>query len=200
MQIHFVGDVHAKFGELYKIIDSIPSDEDIYQVGDLGLGFSETVPEFPDNFHFIRGNHDAPDLCRPHKNYLGDYGQIDTALHGFFVSGAYSIDKAYRVEGFSVWQDEELSAKTMYDIYPTFKAYSPSVVITHDCPYSFAQANSIYHAQPTRTNMFLESLLVSYQPSLWVFGHHHKSYGTYSKYGTLFLGLAELEHKSIEIG
>jgi hypothetical protein len=173
--MRIVGDVHGKIKQYNKIADGVSS----VQVGDMGFGFcSVTIPE---NGYFIRGNHDSPFLARKHPAYLGDFGvkEID-GIRFFFVSGAWSIDKALRIEGRSWWPDEELSVQELELAVDAYKAEKPDIVITHDCPspaaaeilkeYSLTGDPNVI---PTRTGQALSAMFEVHQPKFWIFGHYH---------------------------
>src|SRR5260370_16253241 len=75
--IRFIGDTHAKF-PLYRAIATAPVETDdptnkifapSIQVGDFGMGF-RTAPILAPDHRFIRGNHDNPQLCAEHPNWI----------------------------------------------------------------------------------------------------------------------------------
>jgi Calcineurin-like phosphoesterase superfamily domain len=187
----FQGDAHGKLNKLAK--PGCP----VIHVGDLGIGFvaplmvREKVTKRND-FWFIRGNHDCPELCRKNPNYLGEFGGSSSL---FWVSGAWSIDHAYRTEGRDWWRDEELSASQMNSAFDDYLAAKPRVMVTHDGPDSLFQAAGPmaipnYHA--SATSRLLQEMLQAHSPELWVFGHHHVSRDFQFK-GARFRCLAELE-------
>ena len=168
----FVGDLH---GRLYML--PLPGNP-IVQVGDLGIGFvkpSEDAERIAsrEDFWFIRGNHDNPDLCREHPRYLGDWGNHKFM---FWVSGAWSIDQALRTEGVSWWHDEELSAADSERAFSDYITAKPRVMITHDGPSSLFASEGpmeIWRFQPSSTSTLLQAMLEAHQPDAWIFGHHH---------------------------
>ena len=98
----FLGDVHGKFNQIpYHQLGTGLT----VCVGDLGIGFpNQDPPVIPAHFRFIRGNHDNPEVCRQHPNYLGEYGFLQNP-DLFFVGGADSIDKSHRTPGGDWWPD-----------------------------------------------------------------------------------------------
>ena len=191
----FLGDVHAKFGEAIKIADR-HKNRTVIQVGDLGLGFTNNPnPKFPDNFRFIRGNHDDPALCRAHPNYLGDYGYVPE-LDLFYLGGAWSIDYHLRTEGVSWWRDEELNSKQLNDAFDLYSKVHPKFVVTHDGPLflyaGLTNTGKLFPDGKYSTPTALEHFWEFWQPKYWLFGHHHKSFQTQEK-GTTFICLKELE-------
>lgn len=214
MSIVFCGDCHGmldRFRASMKKHRKQFSDDIFIQVGDLGLGFPKSQsPDLPKQCKFIRGNHDAPDVCRAHPNYLGDYGTAEIDGHRvFFLSGAWSIDRAMRIEGVSWWPEEELTIKELGEAFDLYLEYKPDVVITHDGPshattwilnrYMLSN-NGVYLEQspyPTRTGQALSAMFEAHQPKLWVFGHWHVSWIKKIK-GTVFMCVNELEFQRFE--
>jgi hypothetical protein len=205
-KITIIGDVHGKTGEyIYKLKHlSTPS----IQVGDMGLGFKGIgLPppgaSMPAGDHkFFRGNHDNPEKCRQHPNYLGDWGYWDK-YKLFWVAGAWSIDRDMRIEGISWWRDEELSYLELYRALDVYVNMKPRFVLSHDCPES---ANKVLlydlmspyfmakqQCATSRTCAVLESMLAAHAPEEWIFGHYHvnKTFKV-PGYRTIFRCLAEL--------
>ncbi len=125
----FVGDIHGRLQDLPK------PGHPVVQVGDMGIGFIRADEDARfirsrDDLWFIRGNHDNPFLCQNHPRHLGDWGRHEFM---FWVSGAWSIDQNFRVEGVSWWREEELSTAQGRDAYVTAK---PRLMVTHDAPSS----------------------------------------------------------------
>lgn len=171
MIIRFIGDVHGKFLQYQYIAENSPRGMSI-QVGDFGLGFGKEPPKM-DIFHrFIRGNHDSPEKCRQHLNWIED-GHYTEAFGGIlYVGGAYSIDSYRRTEGVDWWRDEELDISKMNDILDSVKK-TPRIIVTHDCPASMAPhlMSNVRHMDNSRTQQFLDALYEKVQPDLWIFGH-----------------------------
>lgn len=186
-----VGDIHGDFDNLVKIIYSVK--DVVVQLGDLGIGFRHEYVNpayFLDQdepyklfkltdfqydrkkFVFLRGNHDNPEMCRKHHNYLGEFGVFKKV---FYISGAWSIDKVYRKEGLDWWPDEELNMKQMYDALEMYTQVKPDIVISHDCPSSVSQLIHL-DSITTRTGQLMDSMLREHQPQRWFFAHHHTSW------------------------
>lgn len=198
MRIHFVGDIHGKINEFLVLVNSIPQEDKIIQLGDVGFGFVE-IPELPKNVSFIRGNHDSPILARYHKNYLGDFGAFEIgSTKIMYISGANSIDKNSRVHGVSWWSDEELTYLQLENAIRLGHEYKPDIVISHDCPHSISQLLQSHHMNKTKTNLSLDALYDNINPKLWLFGHHHISWEQ-RIHDTLFVCLDELQVKTIEV-
>lgn len=169
----FIGDVHGNFDAYEKIV---MLHDDTLQVGDFGIGFPGWENKqftWPMRHRFIRGNHDNPEVCRAHPNYLGDYGHL---VEGriFFISGALSIDQQWRLPGFDWWHDEELSVPELEWVYEYYCQYKPDIVVSHMLPQRIQQ--KIFHFKPEypcRTSRMLEVMFNQWQPKLWVCGHYH---------------------------
>lgn len=199
--MYLIGDVHGHFDEYEEIVSRV-TDETI-QLGDFGIGFPERRARSGYEFQkvnsltnhvsdiknkFIRGNHDNPEFCRMHPNYLGDFGVYNGI---FFVSGAFSIDRGVEVGGIKWWEDEELSTEQCYAALDLYEKEKPKIVISHECPTS-ALSQMKSHQIKTRTNQFLEALLQVHQPDDWYYGHFHNSYEL-SIQGTRFHGVNTME-------
>ena len=173
----FIGDIHGRFAQYLQLRAQF---SDTFQVGDFGFGFPDSmdvavVPEDP-HHRFIRGNHDNPEICRQHPNCLPDYGYFDD-MQLFFVSGAFSIDKQYRIPGVSWWEDEELSMLMLTDVITRYKEIKPRYMVSHDCPKT-AQIHmfprSLSRNYPNVTKAALQEMYECHQPEIWVFGHWHE--------------------------
>jgi len=125
------------------------------------------------NHRFIRGNHDSPEVCRNHPNWIPD-GQFENDM--FFLGGAFSIDWQMRMPGVSWWEDEELSIVELNAMIDKFESLKPKIVVTHDCPTKFAMLLKSHHMDDkSRTRAALDTMLEIHKPDLWVFGHPYPS-------------------------
>lgn len=193
--MHFLADIHGEFGTYQSMISGM--DESI-QLGDFGLGFPKQrgLPSMPPQHRFLRGNHDHPQVCQRHPNYLGEYGYLEEQ-DLFFVSGAQSVDQEYRTIGLTWWPDEELSTKQLTEAIDLFGATKPRVVASHDCPLDIYALLDTTKVQRSRTATALNEMLLCHTPELWVFGHHHVS-RTLDCGGTRFICVG-LEGQSVEL-
>lgn len=200
MTVRFVGDVHGKHKSYWKIVRN--ADWSV-QVGDMGFsyGFFQHYGLDPIHHRFLGGNHDNYDVIGECPNSLGDFGSIYVPgwdhEEFFFVRGAYSIDKAHRIEGRDWWHAEELSIVDCHMAIEAYKAARPRVMVTHDCPESVArvlidQGLSMSKAKiPSRTGQMLQAMIECHQPETWIFGHWHVNFARVC-YGTNFVCLPEL--------
>lgn len=179
-----IGDVHG-FTKTYQkwLRQNLDPSIKTIQIGDMGLGFAGVgLHPMDDNHKFFRGNHDSPEKCRAHKNYLGDYG-YDQSTGVFHVAGAWSIDRAWRIEGISWWYDEELSYIELDKVIELYKQSKPRFVLSHEAPSKAAKALLLDLSGPyfaakmecsmSRTSEALQLMLDSHQPEQWIFGHYH---------------------------
>lgn len=186
MKTFLLGDIHGDTQVLHRAVDNYlkPAKEQypdarLIQLGDFGFADSWAVLHVsgydPKDVQVIGGNHDNYDYLAksapPH--YLGDFGMIEGAEHPtFFVRGAWSIDKDYRIEGRSWWAEEELGMDAGYRAFDMYCEVKPRVVLSHDCPMTVVHA---IHGDviPTRTGHLLQRMFDEHEPEQWLFGHHH---------------------------
>lgn len=149
---------------------------------------------------FIRGNHDNPSVCSRHSQYILD-GTIEGNM--MFIGGPLSIDKAFRIEDYSYWPDEELYQSALDDLIETVTKTKPGIMITHECPESVAAmilstlpavVNGVAKMDPrfaSRTRVAFERMFAAHKPKLWIFGHWHVPFD-YIHEGCRFICLPEL--------
>lgn len=220
--VRFIGDVHGKYEPYKRLLKNSPPS---IQVGDMGVGFRRmqgplegefysNPPHYamvPGNHRFIRGNHDNPGECKKHSQFIPD-GTVEGGM--MLIGGAVSVDRAYRMEGYSWWPDEELSELELNELIDKYITTRPRVMVTHDCPEEIAEtvvdhdrASMDRKAYPTkldpehasRSRRAFQSMWSSHSPELWIFGHWHKPFDHVLR-GTRFICLAELEWKDLDIG
>ena len=199
--MRFIGDVHGKFEKYKKIAESAPAS---IQVGDFGAGF-KPIPDMGPEHRFIRGNHDSPEVCKSHSNWIPD-GHSAGGI--FFVGGATSIDAHSRVEGVEYWRDEELTIQACNDVIDTYELQVQQngafeVIVSHECPENIARIifkNRLDKMnEGSRTRQMLEAIHGISQPRFWIFGHWHHSIDTVIN-GTRFICLNELDHIDLDVG
>lgn len=197
-----IGDIHGMFHEYRMKIRSSRAERSL-QLGDFGLGFPNSQNHFDISDEkgthlFIRGNHDNPMVCRKDKYYAGDYGVLEGSFFGgcfdklFFVSGAWSIDQAWRTENVSWWKEEQLSLKELENAIDKYKEVEPEVVCSHDCPTVVLYYIHPGRVIPTRTSQALDEMFLTRKPNYWIFAHHHISWRKNID-GCTFVCLNELE-------
>lgn len=213
--LRLIGDVHGKFERYKKIMAlGVPT----IQVGDMGVGFYSTKRDIceqkpsnpphymmaPGNHRFIRGNHDNPNECKKHSQWIAD-GTVEEhqGKKIMFIGGAVSVDQHHRTAGYNWWADEELSIVELRDLQEKYFNYKPDVMITHEAPEQVAMilqdasGREKFH-YPSRTRQAFQQYLHLHTPKLWVHGHWHYSLDHEWK-GTRFVCLAELEWKDFDL-
>ena len=132
---------------------------------------------------------------------LGAFGGFmvgDTKF--FYIRGAESVDKQWRVEGVSWWKEEELSYRQAKDAIELYASYKPDIMLTHDCPSS---ALLFFITNPLKdeisiTNNILHECFKIHKPKNWYFGHHHIDKEVEYK-GTKFRCINELSYVDLDI-
>lgn len=207
-----IGDVHGKYRQYREIIRD---KRDTIQLGDMGVGFKkisaapdawEWLPNppydamFAGNHRFIRGNHDNPQVCARHNQWIPD-GTVENDV--MFIGGGLSIDKHLRLEGYSWWPDEELSQAEWEPVVDKYLAVKPRIMLTHECPeQAAAHLFGVLTSQgyklewPSITRQAFQAMWDGHEPELWVFGHWHQSKDAKMR-GTRFVCLNELETMEI---
>lgn len=209
-RITLIGDVHGDTHIYQKMLRQKFAGERTIQIGDMGIGFSNTPgihrDIVGDNHKWFRGNHDDPAKCRASAGYMGDWGFLE-ADSLFWVAGAYSIDYMFRRPGVSWWEDEELSYPELQKVIDRYNEVKPRFVISHDAPTAavismltklnfrlekLGSANS-------RTAQAFQTMFENHKPEEWVFGHYHIDHSFVLK-GTKFTCVSPLGTYQIETG
>lgn len=208
--ITVIGDVHGKFDGYYSIASR--SDYSV-QVGD--FGFSDTWNRLlysglsPEKHKVLPGNHDDYDFCPSVPHCLIDFGSyILNDVKFFYIRGGISIDRTYRdaerINGGpkTYWHEEELTYDQMELCKFQYIDQKPDVVISHAPPgilipmlhedQRILKRFGFKEDFIENTSRMCSNLLSIHKPSVWVFGHHHKSFDKKID-GTQFIGLDELE-------
>ena len=211
--IILVGDIHGDangFATVFinELCSKFPNTA-VVQVGDLGLmpgvrGGFDRNSKFPANFKFIRGNHDKPEECRLHPNYIGDY-VCETLSNGtkvMYVGGAYSIDSLRRVAGHDWYPDEQIDILEMNLVLQTYLEFLPDIMITHEAP-AFMHRFLLDHVGRKDATVFFNNtaelfnqMFAKHKPSAWYHGHWHTDYELEVS-GTKFCGLGIGKAKGI---
>ena len=205
-RVVLMGDIHgsAGFGKFCEAVESSPHP--VIQIGDFGLGFRPGFDSSAKAFmeknapkaRFIRGNHDNPAVCRQTEGYIED-GTVEGGT--MFIGGAWSMDWRMRTKGVDWWPGEEATQEEFDRMLAHYEEIRPKVMVTHDGPDSvFRRMFGYDEILDTRTGRMLGKFLSVHQPSLWVFGHHHRSVDFEDEMsGTRFRCLGEAETMEAEI-
>jgi predicted phosphodiesterase len=192
--LRVIGDVHGKFNQYAHLIKDL---EYSVQLGDMGLNYEKLEEKGLDaNKHkFIRGNHDnfqqysanaLPDYFG--NTYLGD-------IPFFYISGADSIDKQWRIPYVSWWPEEEMGYTMGEECIDMFAEQKSRIVLSHTCPTVCLQ-NGLIGDKPilkSATSEILSQCLEAHKPEVWIFGHFHKNWA-YRTDKTRFVCLNELQY------
>lgn len=202
MRITLIGDVHGKTAQYQKMLRQKYQGQRTIQLGDMGIGFAGTPglhhDIMGDNHKWFRGNHDNPVKCRASVGYLGDFGYLpDDEL--FYLAGAYSIDRVWRVPGVTWWPDEELNWEELDKAVDLYIKTKPRYVVSHEAPSSAATWLLTMIAPgfrpekivTTRTGQAMERMLDYHKPEKWIFGHYHID-KTFEFHGVEFTCVNEL--------
>lgn len=184
-----IGDVHGKVDKFSELIQREKPNK-LIQLGDFGFKkehnwFLENMDT--ENFKIVFGNHDYI----PYKNEVHSLGDFSFWNNIFTIRGAFSIDAYRRTEGLDWFRDEELEYSEFFPIFDAWEKHKPKIIVTHDCPQFVAHTKyGIYESSITRKAF--DNLFEVHQPSMWLYGHHHKSDDFMLK-GCNFICLDELE-------
>lgn len=191
--ITLLGDTHGDMRTVNELI-KYSSNDGIFQLGDICLRGDFFWEKFSKDFHFIRGNHDDPELCSQHSCYLGDFGFIED-LDLFFISGAKSLVDSFEESqiGITCWLNEELSEEELEICLNYYLEKKPKVVISHDCPDLINKKIHRFEDSLSRTRIYMQKMLDIHRPEFWFFGHHHRNMIINDK-GTVFTCLGLNQH------
>lgn len=211
-------------------------DDTVIIVGDCGINYflnyrdketKEYISKLPITLFCVRGNHEMRpehlenkhyELCFGNRVIVEDeYPNIKYALDGFdyeingyhalVVGGAYSVDKAHRLEkGWSWFKDEQLNTVEQEEILKYIewlneKASKINMVLTHTCPISWEPRELFLGCVNQETvDKTMEKFLgeVEYKLKdydMWYFGHYHGNKNVTTKAKMLFDEIVELKSK-----
>ena len=209
MTVRITGDVH---GMVAKYADMILDSEVEYsiQVGDMGFNYSDLEILDHKCHKFFGGNHDNYHIYKDCPHALGNYGAKRLGdLEYYFIRGAFSIDKKYRLERerklgvISWWGTEQLSKSQREKAFDSYAKAKPSVMMTHTCPSSISKligspgCLKAFGFDPdtfeTGTQNILQKCFDYHKPDVWIFGHFHRTIDFHYR-GTRFICLGELRH------
>lgn len=160
MNIFCLGDIHGKFTQLIEVLRSLPEGATIFGIGDIGLGFSDSLDaeclrevdcmatSRQQTLFFIRGNHDDPAIWHSEREswnkglvsvrILEDIGQITLeGMNIMYVGGALSIDRSqsHRVDGKTWWSGEGVTRNAAEQVADLVVQHGHAdLLITHAGP------------------------------------------------------------------
>lgn len=185
---------------LHNILKRNPDDH-IIQLGNMRHGVNASNIEFFnnhiekrfDNFRFIRGNNDNPEICRKSQHYLGNYG-VNYRYGYFFVSGSGTTEQQRMERRYNVswFMDEEMQMDEMFKMASLYEQTKPEIVITNEIPHIIKMKNEI---RSTKTSMILGDLVRLHKPRVWIYclDHPHDEEKHYEIEGTIYHGVKTRE-------
>ena len=198
-----VGDIHGQYEVELPwacsqdlLLEPKLADNYIF-LGDIGFGFDKlrgfikeldrTIPEEV-NCYFIRGNHDDPSYWRgdkakrvtnlcPRFHMVKDYDVMVIGKKRYLcIGGGISIDRHYRIEGKSYWDDEhilpcpkEITLGKIDGIFSHTGFTPPVLTHKHALQQRFPDVNQDCQDE----QQILYKILELYKPKEWYFGHYH---------------------------
>lgn len=201
MSVWAIGDVHGmtkSYVRLLRNIRKFDKEAITFQVGDMGVGFSDVAPpECSPNDFWISGNHDNHEACLGIAGYLGDFGFKEISGRKiFWVRGAKSTDREHRTENEDWWACEQLSYAKLTEAVALYEQVKPDIVISHECPSQARPFVCMFGRDGGDTLQALTMMYSTHQPKVWAFGHHH--YHSQHELGdTLFTCCGELRWKKL---
>ncbi len=206
MRIVFIGDVHGDWKDLQTVLDRLPEDMMVIQVGDFGF-YRWALPKLKldRTVHFIDGNHeDFPFLSKrvdfnastpqpvsgyPNLVYLprGSTMKIGGKVFGF-MGGGNSVDRKQRQAAADAgkpptWFAEEIPTEDEHA--RLLSVPKIDVMVTHDTPAETFDGGYITGNSKWDTDAYdhqnrdrLQTLLETVKPGAWVHGHFHQHYRT----------------------
>lgn len=198
--IYITGDTHGNidFPKLKDYFSKIYVTENDYLIilGDAGIIWSENDCYILDYAYlgltvlFVDGNHENFELlnrfpivelngAKCHRIYKNIYhilrGEIITLnkLTFFCMGGASSIDKAYRTNRISWWEEENITNKDITNGFINLEKsnYKVDYVLTHSAP--IYGLNKMFGFRSDLNNHILEEFREKIKFKYWYFGHYH---------------------------
>ena len=192
-----MGDVHGHLDFYTALVKDVDFS---VQLGDMGFDYKKLIDRLdPTKHRFVPGNHDNYDNLPPHA-FQSDWGQVTMGgLDFFYIRGAYSVDKMYRIPHRSWWPQEEMEYRSAQQLIETVETLQPNIILSHDCPfvcYREGVLTNNYKIDPSFTTQMLSAVWEVCKPELWVFGHHHNDW-TKKIEDTQFICLNELSYLDV---
>lgn len=207
MSIFVCGDIHGTLNinklDMFMGREDLSEEDYLIICGDTGIcGFGkddekrtrEYLRKLPMTVLFCDGNHERFDelnsfpidewhggkvhIIEPGIIHLmrGQIYEIEDKLF-FTFGGAYSIDRATRILGFT-WFEEELPSEEEYEeAWENLKAhdYMVDYIITHTAPYEVTSALGYEnHDEALEQVRFFQNIADRVEFQEWYFGHFHE--------------------------
>ena len=220
--LYVTGDTHGEWNRWNCLIDCYLSEGDmIFICGDFGYIFDDNkaenrfldeLEEKPYTILFLYGNHENHErlaaypeeswaggrIHRVRKNVIhlmrGQVYHIEEKRF-FIMGGAYSIDRAMRIEGIS-WWPQEMPSEAEYDEARKNLAacnYQVDYILTHAAPEDTMSLFHPYHPDEVKLNFFLEWVRENTSYQHWYMGHLHQDRDMWRNQTILWYELRKLE-------
>lgn len=205
-KVLLIGDIHGRVKTDYLPLVQDPRCEPSVQLGDLDISKYSYLANVDSSRHkILPGNHDHYGYLNDHpQHFLKGWGVLEHGgLRFFYVRGANSIDKDYRVRGRDWWPEEELEMHELQaaiDFWHDLQSDRPEIILSHTAPTQVSEwlcrNNGFGPYRATRTERALQWIAEIGGAKFWYHGHHHKS-ATYDFNGCKFRCLASGEVLSV---
>jgi len=198
------GDIHGAIHDIINFIEKFDLSEgdNIIVCGDIALTWRKDKKDYDHNIdyyekycngvhlYWIDGNHENFDIIKSwncNKNIYNNSEHIHYCSRGSILNinekkalcmgGADSVDKIWRTEHLSWWEDETITDEDIKGISGHY-----DYVFTHCCPSSIFNFNKVYLCTISNINennaihtseMELEKLKNNITYDKWIFGHYH---------------------------
>ena len=188
LKIMVTGDVHANWSGLNDVLNNKRPDI-VLVCGDFGYWPEDKEEKYDmtrintqgGTIHWCDGNHENHHAIRDLKSNVirqniiyqprGSTLTLPDGRTVMFFGGADSHDKEYRILNID-WFKEEIPSQTDLDRAMAFNG-KVDIMISHTCPQEIPIFDDERSHDPTRK--MLSILWEKYRPSLWYFGHWHRS-------------------------
>lgn len=207
-KIYLIGDTHGTYAEVKKVFLQYELNQDyIIVLGDFGFIWSANEAEyvlkrleyllrkFKSQLLFIDGNHENFEMLSyypveewnggkiqvisPHIKHLmrGQIFEIEGKKF-FTMGGADSIDKAYRTNRISWWEEENITYADLQEASKNLALHNDIVdyVLTHTCPLNVKHAMKMKIEFDNSNESKLQEIDEILDYKAWYFGHYHKDW------------------------
>jgi|SRR5882724_11123736 len=152
MKLVLIGDIHGEFWVLHKLLEKIPPEVPVIQVGDFGI-WPYKLKEWTDpgrEIMFLDGNHDAPMDLVPGEWVNGRHLPRGTVLEfeGKLVltcGGATSVDRAWRphrnLRSHGWFEEEVVTDADVATALKNVDGRPVALMVTHTPPESVIRRN-----------------------------------------------------------
>ena len=204
-KIYLIGDTHGTYAEVKKVFTKYELNQDyIIVLGDFGFIWNPKeakhllkqleylMTKFNSQLLFVDGNHENFELLSfypveewnggkiqvisPHVKHLmrGQVFEIEGKKF-FTMGGADSIDKAYRTNRISWWEEENITYADLQEASKNLALHNDTVdyVLTHTCPLNVKHAMKMKIEFDNSNENKLQEIANTINFKHWYFGHYH---------------------------